>query len=131
MIYVDSNVIIRLVEGDAATRAPIEARLLPLAGSCPYLMTSRLCRMECRVKPLRNGDATVLGLFDTFFAGSELQLLELTASVIEKATDLRATFNFKTPDALHLASAIVAGATAFLTGDKSLSKCTGVPVEVL
>ena len=87
--------------------------------------------MECRVKPLRSGDATVLGLFDTFFAGSELQLLEITVAVIEQATHLRAAFNFKTPDALHLASAIVAGAIAFLTGDKGLAKCTALPVEVL
>ena len=131
MIYADANVVIRLVEGDAATRAPIEARLKPLVGTGRYLLTSRLTRLECRVKPLRTGDATVLALFDTFFAGSELELLEVTADVIERATEIRATYNFKAPDALHLASAIVAGATAFLTGDKSLAKCAEAPVEVL
>jgi predicted nucleic acid-binding protein len=131
VIYVDANVVIRLVEGDAVTRAPIEARLRPLSGTSPYLLTSRLTRMECRVKPLRAGNASILALFDTFFAGSELQLLEVSAAVVEKATELRAVFNFKTPDALHLASAVVAGATAFLTGGKSLAKCIAVPVEVL
>jgi hypothetical protein len=30
VIYADANVVIRLIEGDAATRAPLEARLLPL-----------------------------------------------------------------------------------------------------
>ena len=46
MIYADANVIIRLVEGDAVTRAPIEARLRPLWGTGPYLLTSRLSRLE-------------------------------------------------------------------------------------
>ena len=131
MIYADANVVIRLVEGDAATRAPIEARLKPLHGTGRYLLTSRLTRLECRVKPLRMVDAAVLALFDTFFAGTELELLEVTPDVIEKATDLRAALNVKTPDALHLASAIVAGATAFLTGDKNLARCTEIAVEVL
>ena len=73
MIYADANVIIRLVEGDAVTRAPIEARLRPLWGTGPNLLTSRLSRLECRVKPVRMGDAAVLALFDTFFAGTELE----------------------------------------------------------
>jgi len=32
LIYLDANVAIRLVEGDAATRAPLEARLAPCLG---------------------------------------------------------------------------------------------------
>ena len=131
MIYADANVLIRLLEGDAATRAPLEARLLPLRGTGRSLLTSRLSRLECRVKPLRAGDAALLALYDAFFAGAEVELLELTDAVVDKATELRATLNVKTPDALHLASGILAGATAFLTGDRTLSRCTELPVEVL
>jgi hypothetical protein len=55
VIYADANVIIRLVEveGDALTRAPLEARLLPYRGIGRFLLTSQLTRLECRVKPLR------------------------------------------------------------------------------
>ena len=53
MIYADANIIIRLIEGDTAVRAPIEARLLPFKGSGPFLLTSRLTQLECRVMPLR------------------------------------------------------------------------------
>jgi len=131
VIYLDTNVIIRSLEGHAAARAPIEARLGPLRGSSRFLLTSRLSRLECRVKPLRTGDAALLAVYDAFFASPEVEVLDLTAAVVEKATAVRAALNFKTPDALHLASAIVAGATAFLTGDKNLARCTEVPVEVL
>jgi predicted nucleic acid-binding protein len=131
VIYADANIIIRLMEGNAVIRAPIEARLLPLRGTGRFLLTSRLTRLECRVKPLRANDAALLALYDALFAGAEVDLLELTAQVVEKATELRSGLNVRTPDALHLASGILAGATAFLTGDRSLTRCTEIPVEVI
>ena len=95
------------------------------------MVTSFLSRLECRVKPLRLGDVSLLGHFDTFFSGAEAKLIDISQAVIEKATELRASYNFKTPDAIHLATAILAGCSAFLTGDKSLARCTEIPVEVL
>ena len=131
MIYADANVIIRLIEGDATTRAPLEARLLPFRGTVCFLLTSRSSWLECRVKPLRVNDTALLALYDAFFASAEVEILELAQAVVEKATQVRATLNVKTPDALHLASAILAGAMAFLTGDKGLVRCTEAPVEVM
>lgn len=89
--------VIRLVEGDAATRAPLVARLTPSLGVPKSLVTSRLSRLECRSRPLRAGDLTTLARFDVFFAGLELVLAEVSAGVIELATDLRAKYNLKTP----------------------------------
>ncbi len=62
VIYIDSNVVIRLIEGDTAARAPIEARLLPHRGAGQFLLTSRLTRLECRVKPLRSNDGPLLAI---------------------------------------------------------------------
>ena len=122
---------IRLVEGDAATRALLEARLAPSLGVPGSLLTSRLTRLECRSKPLRAGDLATLAQFDVFFAGVELVLAEVSPAVVERATDLRARYNLKTPDAIHYATAVEVGATVFLTGDRALSRCSEVPVEVL
>jgi uncharacterized protein len=123
--------VIRLVEGDAATRAPPVARLTPALGVPGSLVTSRLSRLECRSKPLRAGDRATLAQFDVFFTGVELVLAEVSPAVVERATDLRARYNLKTPDAIHYATAVEIGATAFLTGDRALSRCSDVPVEVL
>ena len=95
------------------------------------LVTSRLTRLESRSKPLRAGDHATLAQFDVFFAGVELVLADVSAVVIERATDLRAKYNLKTPDALHYATAVEVGATVFLTGDRGLARCVEVPVEVL
>ena len=131
VIYADANVIIRLIEGDAAARAPFEARLLPLRGAGRFLLTSQLSRLECRTKPRRVGDAALLLLYDAFFSSIEVDVVPLTIAVVDKATELRATLNLKTPDALHLATAVVSGATTFLTGDKALARCTALAVEIL
>ena len=131
MISLDANVVIRLVEGDATTRAPLEARLAPCLGVPGSLLRSRLTRLECRSKPLRASDLATLAQFDVFFAGVELVLAEVSPAVVERATELRARYNLKTPDALHYATAVEAGATVFLTGDRGLARCVEVPVEVL
>ena len=58
-------------------------------------------------------------------------MLEITAEIVASATTLRARYGFKTPDAIHLASAIGEKADVFLTGDSSLARCTDIAVEVL
>jgi uncharacterized protein len=131
VIYLDANVVIRLVEGDAATRAPLAARLAASLGVPRSLVTSRLTRLECRSKPLRAGDLATLTQFEAFFTGVELVLVDVSAAVVERATDLRAKYNLKTPDALHYATAVEVGATVFLTGDRTLSRCSEVAIEVL
>lgn len=131
VIYADSNVIVRLLEGNAATRAPLESRLLPFRGTAGFLHTSRLSWLECRVKPQRVNDLQLLALYGAFFSSMEVDVLEITRAVVEKATDLRAAIGVKTPDALHLASAIVSGAAVLLTGDKALGRCTEIKVEVI
>ncbi len=123
--------VIRLVEGDAATRDPLVARLAASLGLPGSLVVSRLARLECRSKPLRSGDLATLAQFDVFFAGVELLVVEVNPAVIERATDLRARYNLKSPDAIHYATAVEVGATVFLTGDRGLSRCSEVPVEVL
>lgn len=81
--------------------------------------------------PLRLNNTSLLSVYEAFFLSVDVELLELNPTIIEKATDLRAVLKIKTPDALHLASAILCGAKSFLTGDKLLTRCSEIPVEVL
>lgn len=130
--YLDTSAIIYFIEGSATARTRI-AGLIGTAEGDPSgrIITSRLARLECRVKPLRDGDAAMLATYDTFFTRARLTVMDVTAAVLDRATELRARHGFKVPDAIHLASAIEGGADAFLTGDAGLAKCPGVRVEIL
>lgn len=81
-------------------------------------------------EPLRDGNSALLNEYDAIFAAEEFLLVDVTATVLDRATELRAQHGFKTPDAIHLASAIEAGADALLTGDAGLAKRPDVTVEV-
>jgi predicted nucleic acid-binding protein len=92
---------------------------------------SDLTRLECRVGALKRRDAKILTTFDSFFVRPDIVILPLTAQVFDQATQLRADFGFKTPDAVHLAAAIEGACHCFLTNDARLSRRTGIAFEVL
>ena len=131
-IYLDASAIIYLVEAVDPFHTAVTARLLPYRNEPESrIITSRLSRLECRIQPLRNADARLLAEYDAFFRRDRLIVSDVTAEIIEQATTLRVRYNFKTPDAIHLATAIEEKADLFLTGDGALARCTEVKVEVL
>jgi predicted nucleic acid-binding protein len=92
--------------------------------------TSGLTRLGCRVKPLREGDAALLADFDAFFAEA-VAVVALTREVIDRATEPRARYGVRTPDAIHLAAAVASGCGVFLTDDHRLAHVPGIRVEVV
>jgi predicted nucleic acid-binding protein len=130
VIYCDSVILIYFFEGAPAFQARAAARLSTL-GSGDRIAVSDLTRLECRLKPLRLGDAATLALYDGLFARSDVIVVPITTAVFDQATLLRANWNFKLADSLHLAAAVEARCDRFLTNDTRLSAFTGIPVEVL
>ena len=111
-------------------RDPIEMRWRQLPPSERIFVTSRIACLECRCKPLRNHQDRLLRQYDVFLSGQEVNIREIDAVVVEKATELRASFGLKTPDAIHAATAMLAGVDSFWTTDADFSKCRGLDVEV-
>ena len=133
ILFLDASIIIWRAEGlpqfqQAAHEAFDELRRLHAA---PVLAASRLSWLECRVKPLREGDRALLASYSRFFSGG-VQIVELSAEVVDHATELRAKFGLKTPDALQAASALrLPGPSIFLTGDAGFSRVKGLQVQVV
>jgi predicted nucleic acid-binding protein len=127
-LYLDSAPIIYHIERVVPFAAAVDARL---AASGIVLVSSELARLECLVVPLRNGDAVRVGDFDMFFGARVAELVDFTGAVFRRAAEIRASHNFKTPDALHLAAAVEGGCTAFLTNDAQLTRFPGLAVEVI
>lgn len=60
-----------------------------------------------------------------------LALIGLNHEIVEIASDLRAKYGLRTPDAIHLGTAIAAEVDAFLTNDRNLKKVKEIKVELL
>jgi predicted nucleic acid-binding protein len=130
-IFLDTNIIIYFIQNPPGwgPRAAARVARMHAAGDTPVI--SDLTRMECRVKPVKTGDAVLLAGFDSFFVAPGVLTVGLTGAVCDRATLLRARHNFKTPDALQLAAAIIHGCDRFLTNDGRLSACSDIAIEVL
>jgi predicted nucleic acid-binding protein len=131
-VYLDASCIIYLIESASPFHEKVVSRLERYrADPEASLLTSRLSRLECRTRPLRDGDSRLLATYDAFFSAGRLTLGDVDAAVIERATALRARYGLRTPDAIHLATAIEGQADLALTGDATWRRCGEVAVEVL
>ncbi len=131
-MYLDANVIVYGYEASEPIRSVVRSRLWQWCNDDGgTLMTSLFSRLECRVVPLRDQDEELLNAYENFFSGGSVEVAEISLPIIDLATALRAQYGFKSPDAVHLASAIHGGAQLFLTGDVQLRRCSSIAVEVI
>ena len=131
LIDTDASAIMRLVDGDDPARQRVETLLRQHGGN---VVTSVISMIECRSKPLREGDAPRVRAHDAFFSSRDLTLFPVDSAVADRATQLRATYNLKTPDAIHVATAAVHGASLVVTTDHDFAHCRdlpGITIEVV
>lgn len=57
--------------------------------------------------------------------------MDVTSTIAENAARLRAKYNLRTPDALHVATALQTNCNAFLTNDLGLKRVNEIVVLVL
>ena len=129
--FLDASALIYLVDGEAQWAEATQATLQQLAVEAPDLIlaVSRLSVLECRVAPLRRGDQSSLVRFEALFAKPDLQIVELSASVVELATQLRANHGLRTPDALQAACCLQLGPEAvMITGDAGFQRVQALQV---
>lgn len=133
MIFLDASAIIYLLEGDAPAQAAVRDVLASLRGAgeqSPPLTVSALSRLECRVRPLREGNSELVDRYDAFFADPGLVVIALDTAVLDRAAELRAHVRLRTPDALQAASLLVADEHGhFVTGDNDFGAVPGMQVH--
>jgi predicted nucleic acid-binding protein len=69
--------------------------------------------------------------FDDYFMEIVSEIISLSREVMDRATEIRARHDFKTPDAIHLAAACVSECDVFFTNDHRLDRFEGISVEVI
>jgi predicted nucleic acid-binding protein len=127
LLYLDTCCIIYLIEAASPFHAAV-VRRVSAHNTIPgaTLVSSRLARLECRSKPVREA-----GSLRHVLHGAAVQargnLLCRGRVCYGPPSEVR----IQTPDAIHLATAILERADAFLTGDAQLGKCRDIRVEVI
>ncbi|HLJ80631.1 MAG TPA: PIN domain-containing protein [Ktedonobacterales bacterium] len=132
LVYLDTNCII--YSGERI--APYYGLLLPIWQGANRgnwaLLTSELTLMEALVGPLKAGNAKLEADYRNLLIGaSDVRSMAITQPILERVARLRATTNLKTPDAIHAATALEAGATLFLTNDPAFRRVPSLAVTVL
>ena len=95
-------------------------------------VTSVLALLEAQTGALRKGDEVLARRYAEAFTNLEgVFLADVTISVAARAARLRAAHRIRTPDAIHIATALEAGASAFVTMDRRLARVREIPVRVL
>lgn len=134
ILFLDANIIIYRVEAVEPFNQQVLATVQELVEKHPDsgFAVSHLSMMECLVKPLRDQNSADIDRYRSFFSSTGLQIIEISALVIETATMLRARHGLRTPDAIQAASALsIKGPVTFLTGDKQFRKVPGLNVQLV
>lgn len=128
LIYLDSSILIYLIERHPIYASIIEKSLSRSIGS--ILATSALVRLEVLTKPMQDGQDEIVALYRQFLDST--RNLSINDASFSIALELRAKHRLKTPDALHLAVALIHHCDAFWTNDNRLAAAAaGLSVNLL
>ena len=90
-------------------------------------ITSTVTVMELTVRPWQTGRPAVAREYEVLLVHfPHLTLADVTRDVARRAAQLRAHYRLRPADALQVATALVHGATAFVTNNRRLRRLTPV-----
>ncbi len=130
-IGLDSNVLIHLIE----TRGPLAdvvASIVDMIADGQVVgVLSAIGLVEILVGPARAGDARMFEMTADAIRDLPIRIVPLDAAVAEDAAWIRGASGIGLEDAVHLASARAAGATAFVTNDRKIQSIPNLDVMYL
>jgi predicted nucleic acid-binding protein len=128
-VAVDTALFIYLIEEDGRFLPHILPLFEVADRGIRTLVTSALTLLEILVVPYRTGNRQLAERYERLLTRSRgVQIVDLTRDHLRAAAQLRAVTGIKTPDALHLASALAMGCRTFVTNDRRLPSLPGLKV---
>lgn len=131
-IALDTSLFIYLVERHPTFFPKVEPVFRELDAGTVKGIASVLTLLEVLVRPIEVGAIALANEFrDVVSAAPNLDLVVVDTNISELAAKIRAAHRFRTPDAIHLATAVHANADAFVTNDTRLASFTDLRVVTL
>lgn len=126
-IALDTNLFIYAFEQHPQYGETVKAILDEVEAGAVEAVVSTITLTEILTKPIREGNETLEKRYRLLFTHfPNLTVIPVDVSVAEQAAYLRGKYGLKTPDALIVASAIVARAKLFITNDRRLEQVTEI-----
>jgi predicted nucleic acid-binding protein len=131
-IGLDTVVFIYLIEEHPHYFPAIEPIFRAVSDGALDVVTSGITLLESLVQPYRRGDAALAQRYERILTQSRgVHVLDLDRFVLRAAARLRAALRLKTPDALQIAAALLAGCPTYVTNDRALPAIPGLRVVQL
>ncbi|MCA9898014.1 MAG: PIN domain-containing protein [Anaerolineales bacterium] len=132
IVGLDTTPLIYFIEKNATYHPLVRPFFVAMAARHFSVVTSTITLVETLVHPLRNNHHELAGRYrEILLNTANLTTYDLTPDIAQKAAEIRANYQIRTPDAIQLAAALQGNATFFLTNDLNLKKFTDIKVIVV
>jgi predicted nucleic acid-binding protein len=131
-VYLDANIVIYILERPAGVERELASLIDAITRDAMTCITAELTITEVLAGAAKSQNPmAVATCIDFFENGDVVTLRETSREAFYKAGLLRAAHDLKTPDALHVASALDANCAFFLTNDRRLRAPDGLAIMQL
>ena len=131
-VGIDTSILIYLFEDHPTYAQLAEDFLRSMSRSNNAIYFSMVGVSEIFTGIKKKGDTGLLRKYIAFFQNfPHFTLVDVNFPIADKAADLRAFYDIRTPDALHLATSIIHHATTFVSNDRGLKRVKEIAVVSL
>jgi len=130
--YLDTNLYIYLFEKSFPYFKRVKQLVETIQDNQHQIIASTLLLTEILVKPIKDKNQKLFDTYtkiDLFFPN--FYWIQPNQAITIKAASLRANYNLKTPDAIHLATAINQQADYFVTADRRLTQIEQINIQLI
>ncbi len=131
-VFIDTAPLIYFIEGNSRYQKILFELFKSNDEGLFKFQTSSLTLTELLVQPFRMKNTRLAEQYQQILTSApNLDLFELDVPIAKTAARLRAEYNFKTPDALQLATSLEKNASLFFTNDRELKRIEEIEIVML
>lgn len=132
IIFLDTAPFIYFFERHPDYYPSLETLFTQLYETGAQAITSINTYIELTTHPARQGKRQLVRKYRDYLSNSEnISLFPLDMDIADHVVEMRAEYNFKTPDAIQLGTAVACGADYVITNDKAWKRFAGIKVVLI
>jgi predicted nucleic acid-binding protein len=132
IIFLDTAPFIYFFERHSGYFPVIEQFFDALYATGAQAITSIITYIEITTHPARQGKTQLVRKYRDYLSNSDnLSLFPLDMNIADHVVDLRARYQFKTPDAIQLGTALACGADYIITNDRAWQRFEEIKIVLV